>query len=157
MRAKASTTSPELAEVDDTIAAIDLGSNSFHMKVARLRDGELSVVDRLREMVRLAGALDEDNCLVPAATAPALACLKRFGERVRHMPAGNVRVVGTNTLRRAHNGAEFIDAAEEALGHPIEVISGVEEARLVYLGVVQSIANDSQRRLSSILAAVAPS
>lgn len=147
MRAKASSTSPTLAEADDTIAAIDLGSNSFHMKVARLRDGELSVLDRLREMVRLAGALDEDNRLVPAATAPALACLKRFGERVRHMPAGSVRVVGTNTLRRAHNSAEFIAAAEAALGHPIEVISGVEEARLVYLGVVQSVANDGQRRL----------
>lgn len=147
MRAKAATTTPKLADTDDTIAAIDLGSNSFHMKVARLRDGELSVLDRLREMVRLAGALDDDNCLVPAATAPALACLKRFGERVRHMPAGNVRVVGTNTLRRAHNSAEFIAAAEAALGHPIEVISGVEEARLVYLGVVQSVANDNQRRL----------
>lgn len=147
MRAKASSTAPTLAEADDTIAAIDLGSNSFHMKVARLRDGELSVLDRLREMVRLAGALDEDNCLVPAATAPALECLKRFGERVRYMPTGSVRVVGTNTLRRAHNSAEFIAAAEAALGHSIEVISGVEEARLVYLGVVKSVASDSQRRL----------
>lgn len=124
----------------DTLAAIDLGSNSFHMIVARLRPGELQVLDRLREMVRLAGALDEHDRLVAEATAPALACLQRFGERVRHMPAGSVRAVGTNTLRRARNADEFIGAAEGALGHPVEVISGVEEARLIYLGVARSVA-----------------
>lgn len=147
MRAKARETSLTTTEATDTIAAVDLGSNSFHLKVARLRDGELSVLDRLREMVRLAGALDEDDHLVPEATAPALACLERFGQRVRHMPAGSVRVVGTNTLRRAHNAAGFIAAAETALGHPIEIISGVEEARLIYLGVAHSVADDSGRRL----------
>lgn len=131
----------------DTVAAVDLGSNSFHMLVARSLDGQLSVLDRLHDMVRLAGGLDAERRITPEASARALACLERFGQRLRHMPPGSVRAVGTNTLRSARNAKEFLDAAERALGHPIEVISGVEEARLIYAGVAHGIAGDGRRRL----------
>lgn len=117
------------------MAAVDLGSNSFHMVVARNQHGEPSIVDRLREMVRLASGLDEKGLLDDASQERALACLRRFGQRLRDMHAHQVRVVGTNTLRRAQNSDAFLAKAEEALGHPVEVISGIEEARLVYLGV----------------------
>lgn len=132
----------------ETVAAVDLGSNSFHMLVARLLDGQLSVVDRLHDMVRLAGGLDAERRITQEAAQRALACLERFGQRLRHMEPGSVRAVGTNTLRSARNAPEFLAAAEQALGHPIEVISGVEEARLVYAGVSHSIADDGSRRLA---------
>lgn len=117
------------------MAAVDLGSNSFHMVVARNQHGEPSIVDRLREMVRLASGLDDTGLLDDASQERALACLRRFGQRLRDMHAHQVRVVGTNTLRRAQNADGFLARAEEALGHPVEVISGIEEARLIYLGV----------------------
>src|SRR5688572_16360317 len=117
------------------MAAVDLGSNSFHMVVARNQHGEPSIVDRLREMVRLASGLDEKGFLDDVSQERALACLRRFGQRLRDMQAHQVRVVGTNTLRRARNADAFLAAAEKALGHPVEVISGIEEARLIYLGV----------------------
>ena len=117
------------------LAAVDLGSNSFHMLVARTHGGHPSIVDRLREMVRLASGLDQQGNLDDASQERALACLRRFGQRLRDMDARRVRVVGTNTLRRARNAEAFLAKAEEALGHPVEVISGMEEARLVYLGV----------------------
>jgi exopolyphosphatase/guanosine-5'-triphosphate,3'-diphosphate pyrophosphatase len=117
------------------MAAVDLGSNSFHMVVARNQHGEPSILDRLREMVRLASGLDETGVLDETSQERALACLRRFGQRLRDMRAHQVRVVGTNTLRRARNAEVFLAKAEEALGHPVEVISGIEEARLVYLGV----------------------
>jgi exopolyphosphatase/guanosine-5'-triphosphate,3'-diphosphate pyrophosphatase len=117
------------------------------MLVARLSGGELSIVDRLREAIRLSDGMDADKNISPAARNRALECLKRFGQRVRDMPHGTVRAVGTNTLRSAHNAAEFIAEAEQALGHPIEVIAGIEEARLIYLGVAHSLAADEQRRL----------
>jgi len=119
----------------EVMAAVDLGSNSFHMVVARNQHGEPSIVDRLREMVRLASGLDGDKVLDEASQERALACLRRFGQRLRDMRAHQVRVVGTNTLRKARNAAAFLAKAEEALGHPVEVISGIEEARLIYLGV----------------------
>jgi len=119
----------------EVMAAVDLGSNSFHMVVARNQHGEPSIVDRLREMVRLASGLDGDKTLDEASQDRALACLRRFGQRLRDMRADQVRVVGTNTLRKARNAAAFLAKAEEALGHPVEVISGIEEARLIYLGV----------------------
>src|SRR5688572_28676045 len=117
------------------MAAVDLGSNSFHMLVARNQHGEPSIVDRLREMVRLASGLDDKGFLDAASQERALACLRRFGQRLRDMRADQARVVGTNTLRRARNGDAFLAKAEEALGHPVDVISGIEEARLIYLGV----------------------
>jgi exopolyphosphatase/guanosine-5'-triphosphate,3'-diphosphate pyrophosphatase len=130
----------------DTVAAIDLGSNSFHMIVARLRDGDIEVIDQLREMVRLGGGLDEQDNLDPAVQERALACLERFGQRVRPLVPGSVRAVGTNTLRKARNAGDFLQKAETALGHPIEIISGVEEARIIYLGVAHSLAGDDSQR-----------
>ena len=118
------------------MAAVDLGSNSFHMVVARADQGHPSIIDRLREMVRLASGLESATAIsTNASQERALACLRRFGQRLRDMQAHQVRVVGTNTLRRARNGDAFLAAAEKALGHPVEVISGIEEARLIYLGV----------------------
>ena len=117
------------------MAAVDLGSNSFHMVVARLQHGQLAIIDRLREMVRLASGLDKRATLTEESQEAALDCLRRFGERLREMHADRVRVVGTNTLRKARNSRRFLAAAEEALEHPVEIISGMEEARLIYLGV----------------------
>ncbi|MGD8310595.1 MAG: exopolyphosphatase [Chromatiales bacterium] len=131
----------------DTVAAIDLGSNSFHMIVGRVTNGDLQVVDRLREMVRLGAGLDERKMLRPEAADLALACLERFGQRLRAMPPGSVRAVGTNTLRQMRDSVAFLEAAQAALGHPIEVIAGREEARLVYLGVAHGLAAGDERRL----------
>lgn len=130
-----------------TVAAVDLGSNSFHMIVARPMNGQLHVLDRLQEMVRLAAGFDERGNLDKVSRERALACLARFGERLRGMPAGSVRAVGTNTLRRARNAGKFIAAAERALGHPIEIISGQEEARLIYHGVAHDLPESDARRL----------
>jgi exopolyphosphatase/guanosine-5'-triphosphate,3'-diphosphate pyrophosphatase len=131
----------------DTVAAIDLGSNSFHMIVARIQDGHLHVIDRLKEMVRLGEGLTEDGDLVPEVAERALACLERFGQRLREMPGGSVRAVGTNTLRQLQAQSRFVERAEAALGHPIDVIAGREEARLIYLGVSHGLAAGTERRL----------
>lgn len=128
------------------IAAIDLGSNSFHMIIAELLDGELRMKDRLREMVRLAGGLDERGELDEASRQRALDCLQRFGQRLAGFPPGSVRAVGTNTLRKARS-SDFLKQAQQALGHPIEVISGGEEARLIYLGVAHGLPHSDDIRL----------
>ena len=128
------------------MAAIDLGSNSFHMIIAELVDGELRVKDRLREMVRLAGGLDERGKLDAPSRQRALECLQRFGQRLTGFPPGSVRAVGTNTLRRARS-EEFLEQAQQALGHPIEIIAGVEEARLIYLGVAHGLPHSDEIRL----------
>ncbi|WP_428100047.1 hypothetical protein [Candidatus Rariloculus sp.] len=130
------TPSDSAAEV---MAAVDLGSNSFHMVVARIHHGQFVIVDRLREMVRLASGLGSDGYLDNQSQDKALGCLRRFGQRLRDMHARNVRVVGTNTLRKARNAYGFLAAAEAVLGHPVEVVSGMEEARLIYLGVAYHI------------------
>lgn len=129
------------------IAAVDLGSNSFHMVVARYQDGRLTIIDRLREMVRLGAGLDADRRIEASAAERAIACLGRFGERLRVMRAESVRAVGTNTLRRARGDEAFLALAEQALGHPIEIISGIEEARLVYLGAAHTAPSEPGRRL----------
>ncbi len=131
----------------DVLAAVDLGSNSFHMVVARTHQGHPSIVDRLREMVRFASGLDEHGYLDDASQERALNTLRRFGQRLRDMHAHQVRVVGTNTLRRARNADVFLAKAEAALGHPVEVISGIEEARLIYLGVSHHIDSKDGRNL----------
>ena len=131
----------------DVIAAVDLGSNSFHMVVARRYDGEITILDRIREMVRLGAGLDESGRISAEAAELALACLGRFRERLAAMEAGQVRAVGTNTLRRARRRNAVLLRARGALGHPIEVISGVEEARLVYLGAAHSLPSLAGRRL----------
>ena len=123
-------------------AAVDLGSNSFHLVVARLRHGELQIIDRLQEMVRLAAGLDDQGRLTAEASERALACLARFGQRLRGVCVGSVRAVGTSTLRRARNRAEFLAQGGQALGARIEIVSGREEARLIHLGVVHGIAGD---------------
>ena len=133
--------------VPDVLAAVDLGSNSFHMVVARHSHGQLVILDRLREMVRLAAGLDESGRLDDAAVDRALRCLERFGQRLRAMHADSVRVVGTNALRRARRKRWFLERARAALGHPIEIISGLEEARLIYSGVAFTSPMSSERRL----------
>ncbi|MGR9037792.1 MAG: Ppx/GppA phosphatase family protein, partial [Gammaproteobacteria bacterium] len=129
------------------VAAVDLGSNSFHMIVCNLKDGKLQILDRLREMVRLASGLDKRNILDGPTQTKALECLERFGQRIRNFPPGSVRVVGTNTLRTAKNVQEFLVKAEMALGHPIDIISGIEEARLIYMGVAYSLGSSGRTRL----------
>lgn len=137
----------DIPDSEDTLAAVDLGSNSFHLIVARFQQGQLHVVDRLREPVRLAAGLDARQRLEPDARERALACLERFGQRLRSLPSRNVRIVGTNTLRKAQSTGRFLREAQEAIGHPIEIISGVEEARLIYLGVSHSLPDEGGRRL----------
>ncbi|MGI9288629.1 MAG: exopolyphosphatase, partial [Pseudomonadales bacterium] len=130
------------------LAAIDLGSNSFHMKIARVEpSGRLRTIDRMREMVQLASGLDEQSILAQDTIDRALDCLQRFGQRLTDIPASNVRAVGTNTLRKARNAGKFLQQADAVLGRQIEIISGYEEARLVYLGVAHSVQTDAQKRL----------
>ncbi len=122
----------------DLLAAIDLGSNSFHMVVARYVLGQLRVVDRLRETVRLAEGLDGRGGLTREVRHRALECLARFGQRIHDIPPQRVRAVATNTVRQLSAPQAFLMPAESALGHAIEVVSGREEARLVYLGVAHA-------------------
>ncbi|MDX1805078.1 MAG: exopolyphosphatase, partial [Alcanivorax sp.] len=129
------------------LAAIDLGSNSFHMVVARQAQGEVQLLDGLSEKVQLGAGLDKDNCLDEAAQQRALDCLGRFAQRIAGIPRGSVRVVGTNTLRLARNARQFIRCAEAVLGHDIDIVAGREEARLIYLGVAHTLADDAGRRL----------
>ena len=133
-------------ELPSSVAAIDLGSNSFHMIVCKLENGKLRTIDRLREMVRLASGLDDQKNLDIETQNKALECLERFGQRIRDFPPGSVRIVGTNTLRTAKNSQEFILKAEKALGHPIDIIAGREEARLIYQGVANSLGSIANSR-----------
>lgn len=121
-----------------TYAAIDLGSNSFHMIIAREEDGHLQVLDKLRETVRLASGLDANGDISGDTEQLALDTLSQFGQRLREFSSNQVRCVGTNTLRRVSKKAGFLKKAEAALGHPIEIIAGREEARLIYLGTTHS-------------------
>ena len=122
----------------DLLAAVDIGSNSFHMVVARYVLGQLRVVDRLREMVRLAEGLDGKGGLAQDVRQRAFECLERFGQRLRDVPPQHVRAIATNTVRALAAPQGFLMPAEAALGHAIEVVSGREEARLVYLGVAHA-------------------
>lgn len=131
----------------NTYAAVDLGSNSFHLLVARLEHGELRVIDRIKEMVRLAAGVDAAGRLDPEIRQRALECLARFGQRLKGIPDDHIRAVGTQTFRRLNSPRSFMVVAETTLGCPIEVVSGREEARLVYLGVTRSLPPESGRRL----------
>jgi exopolyphosphatase/guanosine-5'-triphosphate,3'-diphosphate pyrophosphatase len=137
----------ELPEPNQTYAAVDLGSNSFHLVVARREHGELRFIDRIREMVRLGGGLDAGGYLDLDVQKRAVDCLARFGQRLRGIPDANIRAVGTQTLRRMRNANSFLMIAETALGCPVDVIAGREEARLIYLGVSQGVAGHEERRL----------
>ncbi|MDD2677097.1 MAG: exopolyphosphatase, partial [Methylacidiphilaceae bacterium] len=128
-------------------AAVDLGSNSFHLLVIQEEKGQLRPIDRLKEPVRLAAGLDAAGSLTRDAMDRALRCLERFGQRLKPIPPSRVRVAGTNTLRKARNAEEFIRRAEKALGHSIDVISGHEEARLIYLGVAHGTEEDGRLRM----------
>jgi len=119
----------------DSLAAVDLGSNSFHLQIGRVVDDQVYPLDSLREPVRLGAGLTRDKRIDRATQLRALEALSRFGERLRGFPAGAVRAVGTNALRVAKNAPQFLDDAQAALGFPIEVIFGREEARLIYVGV----------------------
>jgi len=130
-----------------TLAAVDLGSNSFHCQVARVVGDQLYPLDALREPVRLGAGLSTDKRLEEGAQERALACLKRFGERLRDLDRRAVRAIGTNTLRVAKNAAGFLKRAQAALGFPIEVVAGREEARLIYLGVSHSLPASREKRL----------
>src|SRR6185436_10016197 len=130
-----------------TLAAVDLGSNSFRLQMARVVDDQIYPLDSLREPVRLAAGIDEKKRLDEASQQRALECLKRFGERLRGLPPEAVRAVGTNTLRVAKNAKEFRAKAEAALGFPIEVVAGREEARLIYLGVAHDLPVTGEKRL----------
>jgi len=135
------------ADLEEAIAAIDLGSNSFHLIVVKVNDGHLQIIDRLREAVRLGEGLLEDKRLDPLVADRAIACLERFSQRLRPLPRENIRAVGTNTMRQIHPGDDFLHRAERALNHPIEIIAGREEARLVYLGVAHGLAAGEDLRL----------
>lgn len=121
------------------LAAVDLGSNSFRLQIARVENNQLYMLDSLRDPVRLAAGLGDDKRLSKDAQQRALTCLERFGERLRGLPRNAVRAVGTNSLRVAKNAPEFLKQAEAALGFPIEVIAGHEEARLIYIGVAHGL------------------
>lgn len=131
----------------ELLAAVDIGSNSFHLAVARYEHGGLRVIDRMREPVQLAMGLGPGGVLDAEYRTRALACLARFGQRLRALPSGRVRAVATNAVRRLAHPQAFLIPAETALGHPIEVVAGREEARLIYLGVAHGLSRTGQRRL----------
>ncbi|MFZ4538989.1 exopolyphosphatase [Propionivibrio sp.] len=129
------------------LAAVDLGSNSFRLQIGRVLDDQIYPLDSLKESVRLASGLTAGKLLDTASQQRALATLRRFGERLRGFQPEAVRVVATNTLRVAKNAADFLPLAEEALGFPIEIIGGREEARLIYVGVAHSLPSVNHKRL----------
>ncbi len=116
-------------------AAVDLGSNSFHLLIARLEHGELRVLDRVKEMVRLAEGVDRRGRLDPEVSERALTCLARFRQLLQRVPPGHSRAVATQSFRKLRHPGRFIQAVEDALGCEVEIIGGREEARLVYQGV----------------------
>ncbi len=129
------------------VAAADLGSNSFHLVIARYDNDRLVVVDRIKEIVRLGGGLDHQSNLTPIARNRAIECLRRFGQRLQDIPSSNIRAVATNTFRKAQNANQFLPEAEEALGHAIEIISGREEARLIYESVCYGLSMKVENQL----------
>jgi exopolyphosphatase/guanosine-5'-triphosphate,3'-diphosphate pyrophosphatase len=131
----------------DTLAAVDLGSNSFHLEIGRVVDRQIYPLDAVREVVRLGAGLTTEKRIDRATQAAALEAIAKFGERLRGFPRPAVRAVGTNTLRVAKNAPQFLREARAALGFPIEVISGREEARLIYLGVAHALPVSTQKRL----------
>ena len=132
---------------DASVAAVDLGSNSFHMIIGRFDGEQLSVIDRLRAPTRMAAGIDAAGRLSDEAVATVLESLQRFGERIAGLEPERVRATGTNSFRKARQPADLLERASEALGYPIEVLSGMEEARLIYLGVAHDRPRLEGRRL----------
>ncbi len=137
---------PQPDSPPDLLAAVDLGSNSFHLAIARVVGARMQIIDQLQERVQLAAGLGDDKRLDADAEARALACLERFGQRLRDIPGATVRAVGTDTLRVAANAPSFLERASQVLGHPIEVIPGDEEARLIYTGVAHGLPHEDGAR-----------
>ena len=137
--------------MEHLLAAVDLGSNSFRLSIGRVieQNGAKHIyqIDRLKETVRLAAGLNPDKTLSDEAIERAIEVLERFGERLRSFHPERVRAVATNTFRVARNVADFLPRAEAALGFPIEVIAGREEARLIYTGVSHTLPNTDEKRL----------
>jgi len=131
----------------ETLAAVDLGSNSFHLQIGRVVDGQIYPLDAVREVIRLGAGLTAEKRIDRATQAAALEALAKFAERLRGFPRQAVRAVGTNALRVAKNSPQFLREARAVLGFPIEVISGREEARLIYLGVAHALPAAAHRRL----------
>jgi len=129
------------------IAAVDLGSNCFRLQMARVVDDQLFYHDSLREVVRLGAGLGKDKVLDEASCKRAIDCLKRFGERLRGLPPQAVRSVATNAFRVARNAPQLLEEAQQALGFPIEIIAGREEARMIFVGVSHSLPMSQQKRL----------
>lgn len=140
---------PPMAD-DELMAAIDIGSNSFHLAIARLDHGEVRKVVSMSEKVQLAAGLDEHNILSAEATRRGLDCLTRFVARLDSVPPNRVRIVATNALRQAKNADDFIKRANEILPKPIEIISGREEARLIHLGVSHTNSSSDKRLVIDI-------
>lgn len=138
---------PSQRASSDVYAALDLGSNSFHMLVARVEGGKLVVLDKHKESVRLASGLRSDGTLGKSTIQRALTSLHRFADRLQPMSISSFQVVGTNTLRAAKNADSFLERAEEILQSPINIISGAEEARLIFLGINHDFAPGNRRRL----------
>lgn len=133
---------------DNLLATIDLGSNSFRLLIGKVHeDGTVYPIDQIKETVRLASGLNAQGNLTKESQLFALEVLSRFSERLSNFKKSQVRVVGTSTLRVANNAHEFIAVANKALGFPIEVISGKEEARLVYIGAMHSLSYSNEKRL----------
>lgn len=129
------------------VAAIDLGSNSFHMVLAKVDHGEIRILERLGEKVQLAAGLNEQGDLTEEAMQRGIDCLRRFAQLTNGLPEGAVRIVGTNALREARNRAQFMRQVRQIIGHRVDVVSGREEARLIYLGVAHTQADDAGKRL----------
>lgn len=129
------------------LAAIDLGSNSFRLEVGRLEHGQIQRIQYLKETVRQGGELDAERNLSPAALQRGWDCLARFAERLHGFAPEQVRAVATQTLREARNRDQFLQRAQQVLGFAIDIISGPEEARLIYLGVAHLLAQADERRL----------
>ncbi len=131
-------------------AAIDLGSNSFHMLVVRHIDGSVQTMAKIKRKVRLAAGLDAHNSLSMEAMQRGWDCLSLFAERLQDIPEQNIRIVGTATLRTATNVDIFLDKARQILGHPIDVISGEEEAATIYKGVAHTSGGSGRRLVVDI-------
>lgn len=129
------------------LASVDLGSNSFRLQICQNHNGQIQIIENMKHMVRFAAGLDENKYLDQASQQRALDCLAQFGERLRGFDPACVRAVATNTFRVAKNIADFLPQAEAALGFPIEVIAGREEARLIYSGVVHTFPSEGRKML----------
>ena len=123
---------------EQQLVAIDLGSNSFHLVIARELDGRVQLLHREKQRIRLANGVDNQGNLTPAAIDQAIDCLAQFNQRFARLPANAVKIVATQTLRKAVNRDAFIRAAYKVLPYPIQVISGEEEAQLIYQGVAHT-------------------